>query len=147
MSTKQSAPDVRVGQVWADNDWRSKGRRVRVDAIGPGPGINARFAYASCTVVAHPDARVIGKKTEIRVNRFKPTSTGYVLVQESDGIKEMADSLLYDWQCALDRFFDAVEKKREDAEWTVQQMQIALIHGYGHDVAEEYLERWEADEL
>lgn len=64
--------EVRVGQVWADNDSRSEGRKLMVMAITDGKAI--------CSV-AWPDNKT-RKRTAIRLDRFKPTSTGYRLVSD-----------------------------------------------------------------
>jgi hypothetical protein len=71
-------PDVRVGQVWADSDKRSAGRHLLVDLI---VGDKARVLL--CTA----DGQVIranGKATvsAIRLDRFRPTSTGYRFVRD-----------------------------------------------------------------
>lgn len=74
-----------VGQIWADNDKRSIGRKIRIDAI--------EGDIAHCTVVADRDnptrhkgrynfARPagwspVGHKTRISVRRMRPTSNGY----------------------------------------------------------------------
>jgi hypothetical protein len=89
-----STPPVPVepGQIWADNDWRADGRTVRVDRIDGNKAI--------CTVLTnrhtaqdqldqHPNVVGIvdqrGKPTRIRLDRLRPTSTGYRLVQHADG--------------------------------------------------------------
>lgn len=79
---------VRVGQVWADNDWRAKGRTVRVEFVGS--------ETASCRVLTNRDnaqQEIDGGSpwtkdmrqtmTRIRLDRFRPTGTGYVLVQDT----------------------------------------------------------------
>lgn len=79
--------DVKPGQIWADNDWRSKGRTVRVERVDP------RFAY--CTVLTNTDSSQTlldrdqrgavdrrGKKTRILIERMRPASTGYRLLAE-----------------------------------------------------------------
>jgi hypothetical protein len=76
------------GQVWADNDKRCIGRMVQIDAI--------RGDFAFCTVVAdrgdpkrlkgrHNCIRPagwtpIGRSTVIKLDRLKPTSSGYRLI-------------------------------------------------------------------
>ncbi|WP_435059419.1 hypothetical protein [Streptomyces sp. bgisy060] len=66
-------PDVRVGQVWADNDKRSEGRTVRVDEI------NVRYAYCTVLTPPTPGGRT-GQRTRIALERMRPTSTGYRLL-------------------------------------------------------------------
>ncbi|TQS30023.1 hypothetical protein [Microbispora sp. KK1-11] len=81
--------EVRPGQIWADNDPRSAGRTLRVDAVENGK--------ATCTVLTNTtkaqekldrgsawfqDTR--GRVTRISLSRFRPTSTGYRLVSEGE---------------------------------------------------------------
>lgn len=62
--------EVKVGQVWMDNDPRHNYKRLlKVLAIENGKAI-----------VQHP--RGLGSKTRIRLDRFKPTTTGYKLVDD-----------------------------------------------------------------
>jgi len=68
--------DVKVNQVWADNDPRVPWRKIRVDKIVRG--------YAMVTVVENPtQTNSVGKRRKIRLDRFRPTSTGYRLVSEA----------------------------------------------------------------
>lgn len=83
-------PQVEPGQVWADNDNRCKGRTIRVDSIDGDRAV--------CTVLTNPtstqeridrgdqsniqDTR--GKQTRISLRRFRPTSTGYRLLANSE---------------------------------------------------------------
>lgn len=82
--------EVRVGQVWEDNDHRCKGRTMRVDKIW--------FGIAVCTILTNSDEvqRLLdeghdwyrgqdsrGRRTEIAVRRMRPTSTGYRLVADA----------------------------------------------------------------
>lgn len=65
---------VEIGQVWADNDWRSTGRTVEVVAIDQTHATvkvltNGRGTYAKP-----------GRTSRVRLDRFRPTSTGYRLV-------------------------------------------------------------------
>jgi hypothetical protein len=70
--------DVKVGQVWADNDPRVPWRKIRVDEIVRG--------YAMVTVVEDPTSpKCVGKQRRIRLDRFRPTSTGYRLVSDAKG--------------------------------------------------------------
>ncbi|MFY1677369.1 DUF6354 family protein [Streptomyces sp. WMMC905] len=66
-------PDVRVGQVWADNDKRSEGRTVRVDEV------DVRYTYCTVLTSATPGGRT-GQRTRIALERMRPTSTGYQLL-------------------------------------------------------------------
>jgi hypothetical protein len=67
-----SEPPVRVGQVWADNDWRSAGRTVMVIAITDGKAICA---------VAWPGHKT-RNRTQIKLRRFRENSTGYRLIAD-----------------------------------------------------------------
>lgn len=79
---------VKPGQIWADNDPRSDGRTVRVERI--------ERDKAVCTILTNRDAAqrdldrgsvwvndMRGRTTRIALSRFKPTNTGYRLVQEA----------------------------------------------------------------
>lgn len=70
------APDVRPGQVWADCDPRSTGRHVRVEAVD---GSHATVVQCDPHGRVHDD-RKPARRTRIRVDRFRPTRTGYRLV-------------------------------------------------------------------
>ena len=65
----QPIPTVRPGQIWADNDKRSAGRQVAVLAIDE--------THAVVRPAGGP-----GLQTRIRLDRFRPTSTGYRLVKD-----------------------------------------------------------------
>lgn len=66
MTDKKNPHGVKVGQVWADNDKRSRGRRVTVLEVGD------EKALVTTGVT----------KTWIRLTRFRPNSTGYRLVSD-----------------------------------------------------------------
>ena len=59
---------VRPGQIWADNDKRSAGRQVEI----------VRIDTTHAVVLAAGTRR----ETRIRLDRFRPTSTGYRLVKD-----------------------------------------------------------------
>ena len=71
--------EVKVGQVWADNDRRSAGRHLRVVAMEAGD--DGRAVVQPCT---SQGALIADRQTRIRRDRFKPTSTGYRLVVDVD---------------------------------------------------------------
>lgn len=72
--------EVRVGQVWADNDKRSEGRRLRVDEVS-----STHATVTPVDVHGQPTPSVLrARRTRIRLDRFKPTATGYRLVEEAD---------------------------------------------------------------
>ena len=60
---------VKVGQVWQDVDDRMNGRRIKV--------VRLEGRHAICDVVG------AGRQTKIRLDRFRPTSTGYRLIEEA----------------------------------------------------------------
>lgn len=88
---------VEVGQVWADNDKRAAGRRIKVlrlytvrrrIRVGSRRVLTAEYgdvAYAYCEVVAERPGRIgastLGRKVHIQVGRMQPTATGYWLVK------------------------------------------------------------------
>lgn len=86
------APTVRVGQVWADNDKRSAGRHLLVVAIEPArPAtvgtVPAKAVVEQCDAAGtvHRDGTGRAKRTRVRLDRLKPTSTGYRLVKDVEG--------------------------------------------------------------
>ncbi|MEU4154792.1 DUF6354 family protein [Streptomyces antimycoticus] len=66
-------PTPTPGQIWQDNDKRSYGRRLRIIAIDD--------THATCELVTPRDAghqkAKPGRRTRIRLDRFRPTTTGY----------------------------------------------------------------------
>jgi hypothetical protein len=99
---------VKPGQIWADNDLRSAGRTLRVDVIEDGKAVCTvltndnetqaalQHAYGSYGEGDVPvgefseDRR--GKTTRISAARFKPTRTGYRLIQDEQyGVRFAAD--------------------------------------------------------
>ncbi len=62
--------EVKPGQVWADNDRRSQGR----------PNIVVIAVDKTHATVQAPGGS--GRKSRIRLNRFRPTSTGYRLIED-----------------------------------------------------------------
>jgi len=78
-------PDVRPDQIWADNDWRSEGRQVKVLEIVERDG--QPYARVEVIAAARGSIPVNPKKpriTLIAVRRFRPNSTGYRLVQDAE---------------------------------------------------------------
>jgi hypothetical protein len=74
--------NVRVGQIWADLDKRSTGRQVVVlQVVRDVNGIPLIDPYA---VVQSPTGR--GRKTRIRLDRFRESTTGYRLVRDTPEI-------------------------------------------------------------
>ncbi|MFB6643122.1 DUF6354 family protein [Streptomyces chartreusis] len=74
-------PDVRPGQIWADNDKRCEGRTLRVEAV------SARHAQCTDLTSAAEGGRT-GHTVRILLERMRPTTTGYRLLLHSDGTRE-----------------------------------------------------------
>ncbi len=71
---------VKVGQVWADNDPRQKnGRQIKVLSI-----------EGDRATVQHPSG--LGRKTKVRLNRFRPTNSGYRLVKDVESAPSSPES-------------------------------------------------------
>jgi hypothetical protein len=75
-------PTVRPLQVWADNDKRSEGRKVRVVSVDDTHAIVE--AYMPPGVRASKPLR----RTRIRLDRFRPISTPYRLVEEAPEVSD-----------------------------------------------------------
>ncbi|WP_329131483.1 hypothetical protein OG552_10320 [Streptomyces sp. NBC_01476] len=73
-------PSVEPGQVWADNDKRGYGRKIQVISIEDGYALTKAVSLRGGSV--SPTTK---PPTRIRLDRFKPTSTGYRLVRHADG--------------------------------------------------------------
>jgi hypothetical protein len=69
--------EVRVGQIWADNDPRSSGRRFRIIEVGDGW---ARGEILS--VQRNVSQHLVGRQTrQLNLNRFRAVRRGYRLVE------------------------------------------------------------------
>ncbi|MFD8200015.1 DUF6354 family protein [Streptomyces sp. NPDC059701] len=71
--TTADTPTPAVGQLWQDNDPRSHGRTLRIVEL------DATHAVVELTVprgASHLHAKP-GRRTRIRLDRLRPTSTGY----------------------------------------------------------------------
>lgn len=66
--------EVRAGQVWADNDSRTNQRTIRI--------LDVSDTYAEALTLTDYRGRASTKITRIRLDRFRPNSTGYRLVSE-----------------------------------------------------------------
>ena len=74
MTTK---PDVRPGQVWADNDRRMEGRTLEVS--------RTKGDYAYCVVLTDAQGALtsaVGRVKKILIRRMVPNSTGYRLMHD-----------------------------------------------------------------
>lgn len=70
-------PEVKPGQIWADNDPRSVGRTLRVVSIGKH---SARCVVLTAAVDGPPST--VGKTRMIVLDRFRPVSNGYRLIKD-----------------------------------------------------------------
>ncbi|MET7746557.1 hypothetical protein [Streptomyces sp. NPDC005385] len=71
--TADPAPEPAAGQIWQDSDPRSYGRKVRIVEID---GTHALVELHQPRGAGHLHAKP-GRRTRIRLDRFRPTSTGY----------------------------------------------------------------------
>ncbi len=68
--------NVVIGQVWRDNDKRTLGRYLRIRSIVDGFAVCVRCDKDGLS--RSTETRL----TQIRLDRFRPTSTGYVLEKD-----------------------------------------------------------------
>jgi hypothetical protein len=87
----KQTPVIRPNQVWADNDERMAGRTLRVEEIDGGKAVCVILTNAT-TVQHELDRRggrssrvqdTRGRTTRISLSRFRPTSSGYQLVEDA----------------------------------------------------------------
>ncbi|WP_318201090.1 DUF6354 family protein [Streptomyces sp. SCL15-4] len=64
-------PTPAPGQIWQDNDPRGYGRRIRIIAT------DATHAHVEQVIGRDHASASPGRRTRIRLDRFRPTSTGY----------------------------------------------------------------------
>lgn len=71
-------PTPAVGQIWQDNDPRGYGRKVRIVAIDETHAtVELATARQVPTLTGSRQTAKPGRRTRIRLDRFRPTSTGY----------------------------------------------------------------------
>lgn len=76
--------DVKVGQLWQDNDKRNRAPRfVRVTSIREvvDPFKHHTYEVATCEAW-YDEAGSKSRTVQIRADRFKPTTTGYRLIED-----------------------------------------------------------------
>ncbi len=59
---------------------------------------------------------------------------------ERPEITSFANHVLFDWESAMQQFFECVEKKRETRGLTVAQARKALDVGYGDEIGDAWAE-------
>lgn len=76
--------EVKVGQIWADNDKRAAGRQLKITHVDKAtPGHQLSQGYATAEVISDRRASVRKvRQTCILLSRFRPTATGYRLVKD-----------------------------------------------------------------
>ncbi|XTZ13853.1 hypothetical protein ACQSSU_20365 [Micromonospora echinospora] len=99
---------VRPGQVWADYDRRAPRRQVRILSLDGTHATVELVGHRGRPARGHEDQQVVqpGHQTTIRLDRFGPTSTGYVLVSDVD--PEPAAVTAADLTRLVERYGDAV---------------------------------------
>lgn len=72
---EDETPAPAVGQVWQDNDRRSYGRHLMIEDIGETHAVMVEVSYrpSNGAVTAQGQPR----RTRVRLDRLRPTSTGY----------------------------------------------------------------------
>jgi hypothetical protein len=89
--TVPDQPKVRVGQIWQSCDPRSRGRQVRIIEVTPlcyfgGNGTyypqGERFARVERYDPRGGYNTRPGRRSTIRLDRFRPTANGYRLVRQ-----------------------------------------------------------------
>ena len=121
---------VKPGQIWADNDPRSAGRTLRVERIDGGKAV--------CTVLTNitpvkadlqhgvlvSDRR--GETTRISLARFKPTSSGYRLIRDTQyGIRYDATGPVFAFPSRAEAQQEQRERARSGLSWGV-----LVVHEY-----------------
>lgn len=84
-------PEVKPGQIWQDNDKRNPTRQVKVVELftfkkrtgRPGSRLED-VPMASCVSRPAPNGEFSKRRVGIQISRFRPNSTGYTLVAESE---------------------------------------------------------------
>lgn len=75
-----ATPEPAVGQIWADNDPRSEGRTLLIEWTD---GTHATVRPVALTAEGQPVPLPGTRQSRIRLNRFRPTSTGYRYLGET----------------------------------------------------------------
>lgn len=87
--------EPRVGQVYADNDPRHKGRQIEIvgvhdaDATHPEPYVKVRVVKVGRNV----RKKEVGEQRTILQRRLRPTRNGYKLVEDSTVPSSLLDQI------------------------------------------------------
>jgi hypothetical protein len=65
-------------------------------------------------------------------------STATVALTADDKINALSNAVLPAWVSAMDRFFEQVDRQREDADLSDQEAQEALNRGYGYEIGDQW---------
>lgn len=80
-------PVVKIGQILADNDLRAKGRTIEVRSVDADHAIcevlTNRTAVSPVSPVPRQVTSSVGRWVKIKISRFRPTKSGYVLLSEA----------------------------------------------------------------
>jgi hypothetical protein len=74
--------EVRVGQIWRDYDTRRRGMHPGRLLLIMGLSDEVDQAYAICRPCDTEGQPLTKRETRIRLDRFRPTSTGYVIFKQ-----------------------------------------------------------------
>lgn len=77
MKTEATSVEIRAGQIWESTDRRTPGRQVKVTYVG----IVAADVEAHAPATNDNGSFRAGRRTKIRLSRFRAGSTGWKLVQ------------------------------------------------------------------
>ncbi|MFH8336920.1 hypothetical protein [Streptomyces sp. AM6-12] len=78
-------PAPTVGQIWQDNDKRGYGRKIRIIEIDATHAtVELVTGRQVPTLHGSRETAKPGRRTRIRLNRFRPTSTGYRYISGGD---------------------------------------------------------------
>jgi hypothetical protein len=78
MYRKSDEVDVRIGQLWRDNDSRMNGRTLRITGFVYAEGLHSEKLKAICRVGAGPE-----QYTKISIRRLK--TSAFTLIRDENG--------------------------------------------------------------
>jgi hypothetical protein len=80
--------EVKVGQIWRDYDTRRRGTHPGRLLLIVGLSDEVDQAYAICRPCDTEGQLLTKRETRIRLYRFRPTSTGYIIFKQPAGPQE-----------------------------------------------------------
>jgi hypothetical protein len=81
--------EVKVGQIWKDYDTRYRGVHPGRLVLVVGLSDEVDQAYAICRRCDTEGQPLTKRETRIRLDRFRPNSTGYVIFKQPAGPQEV----------------------------------------------------------